>query len=71
MAELSLGPGGGLRPLPQHQSYLAMVRAKRLYSGLFLAVMVLLLVSGFQIPKPATPETSCLACTCWAPSRPK
>lgn len=49
MAELSLGPGGRLHPLPQHQSYLAMVRAKRRYSGLFLAVMVLLLVSGFQM----------------------
>ena len=49
MAELSLGPYGSPRPLPQHQSYLAMVRAKRRYSGLFLAVMVLLLVSGFQM----------------------
>jgi phosphonate transport system permease protein len=45
MADLSLRPQ---RPSLQ-QSYLAMVRTKRLYSGGFLVLMVLLLVSGFQI----------------------
>lgn len=51
MADLSLGPDGSPRPAlaSHHQSYLAMVRTKRLYSGLMLAVLLALIASGFHL----------------------
>ena len=49
MADLSLEPNGPPRLNPQQHSYLAMVRTKRLYSGIFLILFILLLVSGFQV----------------------
>ncbi|MEZ5798764.1 MAG: phosphonate ABC transporter, permease protein PhnE [Paracoccaceae bacterium] len=51
MVDIAFGPEPGKRPPapPAHQAYLDLVRRRRLYGGLLLAVFVALMASGFRL----------------------
>lgn len=51
MVDLAFGPEPGKRPdlSDPHQSYIAMTRQKRLYGGILLVVLLVLLSTGFHL----------------------
>ena len=51
MVDIAFGPEPGKRPdlTDSRHAYLELVRRKRMYGGILLALMVALLASGFEL----------------------
>jgi phosphonate transport system permease protein len=49
MVDIAFGPEPGPRPKGGHANYLAMVRRKRMYSGILLVLFIAMMASGFRL----------------------